>query len=105
MNERDVASIFDRANASFEKAGATHQKVAVSTNRADNILARIDQRSGAVKDARRRELKRLNSGIVSTLTGKCIGCGGNACDAESEQQSCNKFLHGISPMGQVKAMV
>ena len=67
MNERDVASIFDRANASFEKAGETHQKVAVSTNRADNILARIDQRSGAVTDARRRELKRLNSGIVSTL--------------------------------------
>ena len=67
MNERDVASIFDRANASFEKAGETHQKVAVSTNRADNILARIDQKSGAVTDARRRELQRLNSGVVKTL--------------------------------------
>ena len=67
MNERDVASIFDRANASFEKAGETHNRVAVSTNRADNILARIDQKSGAVTDARRRELKRLNSGVIKTL--------------------------------------
>ncbi|MEO8142343.1 MAG: hypothetical protein ABI617_06770 [Sphingomicrobium sp.] len=67
MNERDIGRIFDSANAGFERAGATHEKVAVSTNRADNILARIDQRSGAVQDARRRELKRLNSGFVSTL--------------------------------------
>jgi len=67
MNERDVANIFDRANASFEKAGETHNRVAVSTSRADNILARIDQKSGAVEGARRRELKRLNSGVVSTL--------------------------------------
>ena len=67
MNERDIGRIFDRANASFDKAGETHNRVAVSTSRADNILARIDQKSGAVTDARRRELKRLNSGIVSTL--------------------------------------
>ena len=67
MNERDIGQIFDRANASFEKAGETHNRVAVSTNRADNILARIDQKSGAVTDARRRELKRLNSGVASTL--------------------------------------
>ena len=67
MNERDVASIFDRANASFEKAGETHNRVAVSTTRADNVLARIDQRSGAATDARRRELKRLNSGVMQTL--------------------------------------
>ena len=67
MNERDVANIFDRANASFAKAGETHHRVAVSTARADNILTRIDQKSGAVSDARRRELKRLNSNVVSTL--------------------------------------
>ena len=67
MNERDIGRIFDRANASFEKAGETHQKVAVSTSRADSILARIDQKSGAVTDARRRELQRLNSGVVKTL--------------------------------------
>ena len=29
MNERDVANMFDRANASFEKAGETHDRVAV----------------------------------------------------------------------------
>ena len=67
MNERDVANIFDRANASFEKAGETHNRVAVQATRADTVLARIDQKSGAVTDARRRELKRLNSGIVETL--------------------------------------
>lgn len=67
MNERDVANIFDRANASFERAGETRNRVTVSTNRADNILARIDSKSGAVTDARRRELKRLNSGFVGTL--------------------------------------
>ena len=67
MNERDIGRIFDRANASFEKAGETHGKVARSTERADNVLARIDQRSGAVTDARKRELQRLNSGVVKTL--------------------------------------
>ncbi|HEV2044022.1 MAG TPA: hypothetical protein VGR05_05010, partial [Sphingomicrobium sp.] len=67
MNERDIGRIFDRANASFENAGETHNRVAASTTRADNVLARIDQRSGAVTDARRRELKRLNSGLVQTL--------------------------------------
>lgn len=67
MNERDIGRIFDRANDSFERAGATHTKVAVSTERADNVLARIDQKSGAVTDARKRELQRLNSGVMSTL--------------------------------------
>ena len=75
MNERDVANIFDRANASFEKAGETHNRVVISTNRADNILARINQKSGAVTDARRRELKRLNSGVVQTLVRVAITVG------------------------------
>ena len=75
MNERDVANIFDRANASFEKAGETHNRVAVSTGRADSVLARLDQKSGAVSDARRRELKRLNSGIVETLVRIAITVG------------------------------
>lgn len=67
MNDRDIGRIFDRANDSFERAGATRTKVAASTTRADNVLARIDQKSGAVTDARRRELKRLNHGVVQTL--------------------------------------
>ena len=75
MNERDIGQIFDRANASFEKAGETHNRVAVSTNRADNILARIDQKSGAATDARKRELKRLNSGVVQTLVRVAITVG------------------------------
>ena len=67
MNEKDIGRIFDRANDSFERAGATRIKVDQKTTRADKVLARIDQRSGAVTDARRRELQRLNSGIVKTL--------------------------------------
>ena len=67
MNERDVANIFDRAEASFERAGETRNRVATSTSRADNVLARIDQKSGAVTAARRRELKRLNSNVMQTL--------------------------------------
>jgi len=67
MNEKDIGRIFDRANDSFERAGATRVKVDQAATRADNLLARIDQRSGAVKDARRRELKRLNSGVMQTL--------------------------------------
>ena len=67
MNEKDIGRIFDRANDSFERAGATRVKVDQAATRADNLLARIDQRSGAVKDARHRELKRLNSGVMQTL--------------------------------------
>ncbi|MEO5772902.1 MAG: hypothetical protein ABIQ32_02120, partial [Sphingomicrobium sp.] len=67
MNQRDIGRIFDRANASFERAAATRTKVGQQTSRADNVLARIEQRSGAVTDARRRELKRLNRGVVQTL--------------------------------------
>ncbi len=74
MNERDVADIFDRANASFEKAGVTRNRVAVSTNRADSILARIDQKSGPVADARRRERKRINAsfGQTALLAGAAV---------------------------------
>ncbi len=67
MNDRDIGRIFDRANESFERAGATRAKVDQQATRADAVLARIDQRSGAVTDARRRELKRLNRGVVQTL--------------------------------------
>ena len=67
MNERDVARIFDNANASFERAGETHGRVARASERADTVLARVAQRDGAANDARRRELHRLNKGVVATL--------------------------------------
>ncbi|MEO6580741.1 MAG: hypothetical protein ABIN83_06275 [Sphingomicrobium sp.] len=75
MNDRDIGRIFDRANESFERAGTTRTKVAVTTERADNVLARIDQKSGAVTNARRRELKRLNRGVVQTLVRVGIAVG------------------------------
>lgn len=35
---------------------------------ADRVMARLDSRSGLVRDAQKRELKRLNQRLVSTLT-------------------------------------
>jgi hypothetical protein len=67
MNEREVARIFDNANAGFDRATVTHGRVARSTERADNVLARVNQRDGAATDARKRELQRLNKGVVATL--------------------------------------
>jgi hypothetical protein len=67
MNPNEIVRIFDRANASFERAGETRTRVARSTERADNVLARVSQRDGAATDARKRELQRLNKGVVATL--------------------------------------
>ena len=35
--------------------------------RADRVMAQLDSRSGLVRDARKRELKRVNEGLVRTL--------------------------------------
>ena len=67
MNERDVARIFDKANAGFDRAADLRTRVARSAERADNALARFNERRSVALDARRRELKRLNSGLVQTL--------------------------------------
>jgi hypothetical protein len=66
MNPNEIGRIFDNANASFERASVTHSRVARSTERADDVLARVSQRDGAATDARRRELQRLNTGVVHT---------------------------------------
>ena len=42
-------------------------KVDRALARFDRVTAQLDSRSGLVRDARRRELKRLNEGLVSTL--------------------------------------
>jgi hypothetical protein len=44
------------------------QKADLAIARADRVMAQLDSRSGLVRDARSRELKRLNQGLVSTLT-------------------------------------
>ena len=43
-------------------------KVDRAVTRFDRITAQLDSRSGLVRDARKRELKRLNQGLVNTLT-------------------------------------
>jgi len=42
-------------------------KVDRAVARFDRVTAQLDSRSGLVRDARRRELRRLNQGVVSTL--------------------------------------
>jgi hypothetical protein len=44
------------------------KKVDSALARFDRVTAQLDSRSGLVSEARRRELKRLNQGLVSTLT-------------------------------------
>jgi hypothetical protein len=43
------------------------KKVDSALARFDRVTAQLDSRSGLVRDARRRELRRLNEGLVSTL--------------------------------------
>ena len=43
-------------------------KVDRALARFDRVTAQLDSRSGLVRDARKRELQRLNRGLVSTLT-------------------------------------
>lgn len=43
-------------------------KVDRAVTRFDRITAQLDSRTGLVRDARKRELKRLNQGVVTTLT-------------------------------------
>ena len=46
----------------------TTEKANLVISHADRVMARLDARSGIVRDARKRELQRLNQGLVSTLT-------------------------------------
>ena len=43
------------------------EKADLVISRADRVMARLDSRSGIVREARNRELQRLNRGLVSTL--------------------------------------
>ena len=66
MISSDIARIFERAEESFAQAQATSAKVARSTDRADAVMRRVDQRDGAARDAARRERLRLNAGLGRT---------------------------------------
>jgi len=63
----DLSRVLARAEDSFDRATSSRALVAKSVDRADRVLAKIDERDGAVRDARRRELKRLNRSLGQTL--------------------------------------
>ena len=63
MNANELGRIFDRANESFARAERTGQKVDRSIDRADQVMRRADERSGAVREAARRERQRLNTDL------------------------------------------
>lgn len=63
MNANELGRIFDRANESFALAERTGRKVDRSLDRADQVMRRADERGGAVRDAARRERRRLNSDL------------------------------------------
>jgi hypothetical protein len=63
MNANELGRIFDRANESFALAERTSQKVGRSIDRADRVMRRADERSGAVRAAARRERQRLNADL------------------------------------------
>ncbi len=63
MNPNELGRIFDRANASFERAQQTSQKVDRSIDRATQVLRRADERDGNVRAAAQRERQRLNADL------------------------------------------
>lgn len=60
MNPNELGRIFERANESFALAERTSQKVDRSIDRANQVMRRADERSGAVRAAAQRERQRLN---------------------------------------------
>lgn len=53
----------------------TTEKANIAIARADRVMAQLDSRSGIVRDARKRELKRLNEGVVRTAVKAGIAIG------------------------------
>ena len=66
MISSELSRIFERAEQSFADAQAASAKVVRTTDRADAIMRRADERRGAARDAQRRERQRLNAGLGRT---------------------------------------
>ena len=64
MNANELGRIFERANDSFARAEKVSQKVGRSVARADSVMRRADERTGALREAARRERQRLNSDLA-----------------------------------------
>ena len=63
MNPTELGRIFERANESFERAQKSSEKVDRSIDHASEVMRRADERSGAVREAARRERQRLNADL------------------------------------------
>ena len=68
----DIGRLFAQAEERFERAVAVSDRTGKAVARADSIMARADQRSGAQRAAARRERKRLNAGLGRTLRNVAI---------------------------------
>jgi len=75
MNPSELGRIFDRANESFERAQKISQRADRSVAHATQVMRRVDERGGAVRDAARRERQRLNADFGRRLArvGVAIG--------------------------------
>ena len=63
----DLGQVLARAEDSFDRATSSRALVARSVDRADRVMAQVDSRGSAAREARRRELKRLNQSLGKTL--------------------------------------
>ena len=63
MNLTELGRIFERANESFERAQRSGERVDRSIEHATAVMRRADERSGAVREAARRERQRLNADL------------------------------------------
>jgi len=66
MISSELSRIFERAEESFAQARATSAKVVRTTDRADAVMRRADERIGPAREAQRRERQRLNAGLGRT---------------------------------------
>jgi hypothetical protein len=63
MSVQSLNAIVARAREGMESAIATSAKVDRSVGRADRVMRQLDTRDGAVREAARRERRRLNEGL------------------------------------------
>ncbi len=63
MSVESLNRVVERASEGIERALVTSNRVDRSVTTADRVMRQLDQRDGSVRDAARRERKRLNSDI------------------------------------------
>lgn len=63
MKSDDIGRMFAEAEQRFDRAVADSARINRTLTRADDVMARVGQRSTAARDAARRERTRLNAGL------------------------------------------